>query len=390
MAFVLGLDGASLKARLAVMPAYVVLQYVPQLLGRSSSLDQAASCICVDGSAFSIRSGYGRALRSIQAALWDENTAASSETLATAVILQMHENFTGNDIEGWVHAKGVATLLRLRGASRIETDMDRAVLQSEVGTIFVDSLYKREACFLAEPEWAAVLQTTSLDKAMDAPGISALIVVMLQFPGILNKYENRLKPHKWVDNNAQSAGSDLFLELATFQDRVSACTSPDQEQGVAENRDLATLPINHMLHPLISHLAFAIASFLLADILGHVSSPPTRSEDGTPDAKPLPGMKAGAEADCFASAMMAACLLDQHNRPPRREITNMLAIVGRVWNVAKDIHVTYHEVCSPLVAVLDNVWTAQSLDGLPLHKCYDYERSLAQCPTGPGSNGCRG
>lgn len=370
MAFVSGLDASSLRARLAVMPAYVVLQYVPQLLGRSKSLDQAASCICVEESAVSQRAGYGRALRSIQAALLNEDTAASSETLAAAVVLQMHENFTGHNSEGWVHAKGVATLLRLRGSSRVKTDMDRAILQSEVGTIFVDSLYKREACFLAEPDWAAVLQTTNLDKTMDAPGMAGLVGVMLQYPALLNQYEASMKRCRSDDSVAGSRSVTIVSELTAFRNRILACSDTDYGEHRTSREHSVVLPINHMLQPLVRHLASAIACFLLAEVIDHVNDCLPSPESGKPFAEASGITKSDAEGECFASALMAAYLLDEHNRPPRREITNMLSIIGRVWNVAKGIHLSYCDTPSPLVAVLDNVWSAQALEKLPLHTCY--------------------
>lgn len=370
MAFVSGLDASSLRARLAVMPAYVVLQYVPQLLGRSNSLDKAASCICSDGSAASQHAGYGRALRSIQVALWDDDTAVSSETLAAAVVLQMHENFIGHNSEGWVHAKGVATLLRLRGSSRIKTDMDRAILQSEVGTIFVDSLYKREACFLSQPDWAEVLQATNLDQSIDAPGMSALVVVMLQFPALLNKYEVLFRRDGSLDDKTEAGIIPLVSELIAFRNRILACSFTDDAEHRTSREYSNMLPINRVLQPLVHHLASAIASFLLAEVIDHISISPTPLSSGKRTVE-APGVtKSDAEGQCFASAIMAAYLLDQYNRPPRREITNMLSIVGRVWNVAKDIHLTYCDTFSPLVAVLDNVWTAQALEKLPLHTCY--------------------
>lgn len=179
----------SVAARLVVVPAHQILQHLPRRLGSSRALDTAVKCVCSNGSA-APGPIYSEALANLQEALNRSDRAVTSETLAAAMLLQMYEHSVDHAEYRWIiHARGVISMIQQRGPSCIRNELDRSIVQAQVGNIWFKSLQDGDDCFLARPEWREVVfDTFSLDKGFNAEW-SAMIRAGLPIPGILHRYE---------------------------------------------------------------------------------------------------------------------------------------------------------------------------------------------------------
>jgi len=188
------LESHMLSARLVMMSAHTVLQYIPARIGGSTALDDAVRCIM----SAPLRLGepddgpqrYLKALQSLQFALQDGVSARRPETLAAVALLHMYELFVNEAGQGWVsHAQGAIRMLQLRGPSHVKDDIEKAILYAESGNIFMSALEAKAPCFLADPTWSSVLEAAAQPNS-GAGVISPMIVLGIHLPGLLQGYGN--------------------------------------------------------------------------------------------------------------------------------------------------------------------------------------------------------
>ncbi|KAK5696288.1 hypothetical protein LTR17_024339 [Elasticomyces elasticus] len=131
------MEGDVLAARLDMMPATHILKHVPRRIGRNRALDAAVTCIMQtpslsDGTKASRL--YSAALCSLRKSLDDPAQLHAPETLAAASLLQMYEQYSDHPSRQWVyHARGVVKMLQAKGASHLNDEMEKAILEAQAG-----------------------------------------------------------------------------------------------------------------------------------------------------------------------------------------------------------------------------------------------------------------
>ena len=112
----------------------------------------------------------------------------------------MYEHSTNHSNHSWIaHANGVIRMLELRGPSRIDNGLEKAILRAEVGNIFINALRDGTPCFLANKGWRDILFPESLftsGKATSA--FTAIIDIGIFLPGLLEQYQ-RYKMDACID-----------------------------------------------------------------------------------------------------------------------------------------------------------------------------------------------
>lgn len=220
--FVARLIHKTVAARFMVIPETQLLQHIPRRLGRSRALDNAVKCICNANSHSAdsaSRAGpmYSEALNSLQQALNDTDHSLSSETLGAAILLQMFEHSIDHSEFRWVvHANGVINIIQLRGPACIKNELDRSILQAQVGNIWFKALLDGTDCFLARPEWARVVTDTFDDLEYANAEWSNMIRSGLPIPGTVRRYQE-------FQSRRDSACDVSQVHNFEAQDR-SACT----------------------------------------------------------------------------------------------------------------------------------------------------------------------
>ncbi|KAG9792348.1 hypothetical protein KCU88_g801, partial [Aureobasidium melanogenum] len=110
------------------------------------------------------RQSYGKALRLLNQALADQNKGMAAETLSATILLSFYEMLASDSNESWVrHAGGAGALMRIRGAKRHLSGIDRDVYLAYRHTIVIDAFQRDEPCFLAQPEWVEMAQQIHAD-----------------------------------------------------------------------------------------------------------------------------------------------------------------------------------------------------------------------------------
>ncbi|KXL51224.1 hypothetical protein M433DRAFT_157674 [Acidomyces richmondensis BFW] len=221
--FIYKLDADCLAARLAMMPGRYILKHIPQRIGTSKALDDAVRCVSVPHNSgahvsLTIENGglYLIALRSLQAALHDPLLANTPETLAAAALLQMHEHYIDHSGRRWIHhARGVVTMLKLRGPARITDGVERAILQAQTGNIFMAALLSGQECFLASPGWSEVIHSAPLTEDGENMVLMKMISTGLPIPGLLRSYSRFMQ--NLVDDIQDTSDTDRDTLTNLFQ-----------------------------------------------------------------------------------------------------------------------------------------------------------------------------
>jgi len=219
--FIYKLERDGLAARLAMMPGRHILKHIPQRIGISRALDDAVRCVSVNHNSSAYRSStfesgglYLLALRSLQAALYDPILTDTSETLAAAALLQMHEHYIDHPSRRWIHhARGVVTMLQLRGPAKITNSVERAVLQAQTGNIFMAALLSGQECFLASPSWSEVLQSVPLPDDGEDDVLVQMMRVGLSIPGVLLSYSRLVRSWDTNDHKANNTAREALIDL---------------------------------------------------------------------------------------------------------------------------------------------------------------------------------
>lgn len=97
---------------------------------------------------------YSKALQHLSSSLRDKTESMSATTLCATILLSFYEMFMGDSKDTWIrHAGGAGALMRMRGASRHRSGLDREIFLSYRHNIIIEAMLNGEPCFLDEPEW---------------------------------------------------------------------------------------------------------------------------------------------------------------------------------------------------------------------------------------------
>ena len=115
---------------------------------------------------------YGKALRSVQDALKDEDALYSPETLCATHLIQLYEILELGPPAVWIaHTKGMHHLIRLRGPKRFTSRLERALLCTQFQHIFSQAFMQNQDCFFEQPEWQELLQQMIDDPSPSCRGV---------------------------------------------------------------------------------------------------------------------------------------------------------------------------------------------------------------------------
>lgn len=104
---------------------------------------------------------YGRALKNLQRALYDESRMHTAEVLAACSLLGLYEVFEGGDTMnqsvGWVsHAAGAARLIELRGPHEHINRQAHHIFLGVRLPILYSAILRRKKTFLADAKWLTI------------------------------------------------------------------------------------------------------------------------------------------------------------------------------------------------------------------------------------------
>ncbi|KAH8435143.1 uncharacterized protein LDX57_012772 [Aspergillus melleus] len=150
---------------------------------------------------------YLRSLRGLAILLSSPTTAASDESLATAISLAIYEKHHCTESDAWLrHAAGIRTLLKLRGPAAHVHGFGRALYLAYRHFLITHALISGEPCFLETPEWRAVNEQIVADNAklpdssLYTDVIERASLVVIQIPGHVQEVrelqEKEKKPSK--------------------------------------------------------------------------------------------------------------------------------------------------------------------------------------------------
>ena len=185
------------------LPTNPYLSYLPSRIGKSTALDDAIKCVCVARLPGASDTGftdyhpaqpeYTKALRSLAGALGEVSSFFATETLAAVVLLQMFEQFVNKNSSIWIqHAGGALRLIEARGPHLFKGDLERAILDSQMGRIMFECVRGGRDSFLADAGWQAVFQKSKVSDTAPGSQMSAAELgyhqVLSLLPGILKQY----------------------------------------------------------------------------------------------------------------------------------------------------------------------------------------------------------
>lgn len=133
---------------------------------------------------------YGRALKDLQKALYDESRMHTAEVLAACSLLGLYEIFEGGDAMnrsvGWVsHAAGAARLIELRGPNdHVDRQSHHVFLGARLPILF-SAILRRKRTFLADQDWLSVPWRTMPCKTYH----DALVDIAVNVPSLLDEFD---------------------------------------------------------------------------------------------------------------------------------------------------------------------------------------------------------
>ena len=149
--------------------------YLPSRYGQSRCLDDAARCVAARIRQWVCHPGkpddavlalYAKALKSLQGALNDPLQCTKPDVLCATQIMAIHELLDTARDQAWVHhVTGAATLMKLRGPGNYITEFEKALFLAQVGQIYSESIANKSPCFLEQPAWQIVLESTVLESS---------------------------------------------------------------------------------------------------------------------------------------------------------------------------------------------------------------------------------
>ncbi|KAL4937379.1 hypothetical protein BDV06DRAFT_74823 [Aspergillus oleicola] len=147
------------------------LSYLPSRYGSSPCLDDAMHCLSARAGqmfghatrARTISTLYGRALKSLQAALGDKKLCMEADVYCATRLLTLYELISPPEANHWVlHNRGGIRLLEARGPGNHITRFDWMLLKSVAPSILLDEMYRlRSSSIFEEPEWQRLFDYAS-------------------------------------------------------------------------------------------------------------------------------------------------------------------------------------------------------------------------------------
>ncbi|KAH6651629.1 hypothetical protein BKA67DRAFT_660424 [Truncatella angustata] len=180
------------------------LFHIPARYGHSACLDDAIRCVASKakrvllpnnpasaGGELDLFGLYGKALRSLQAAVDDSNDWTDPSILAAIEILSICELLDSPSRPcAWEnHISGAARIIRARGPSRWKTEFEKALLTSMLSPIICEAIRLFEPCFLDEEPWKEVIRSLVIDGGNHysprGQGYMQLWSLGIELPGLL-------------------------------------------------------------------------------------------------------------------------------------------------------------------------------------------------------------
>ncbi|KAI1842467.1 hypothetical protein JX266_011362 [Neoarthrinium moseri] len=146
------------------------LTYIPTRYGHRTCLDDVIRCLTSKiksmlvptalGEVTDTLSLYGKALKSVQAAIQSASWA-DPDVLCAIAMLGTYEALEGsNRTSAWTHHTfGLSQLIAARGPSRFTTRFEKLILSSTSCWLIYESLHSGLPCVLGEPSWEPVFQS---------------------------------------------------------------------------------------------------------------------------------------------------------------------------------------------------------------------------------------
>jgi hypothetical protein len=170
-------------------------------------------------------------------------------------------------------------MIQQRGPSCIKNELDRSILQAQVGNIWFKSLQDGNECFLAGPEWEEVVSDTFRTVNDVNAEWSAMIRSGLAVPGILRHYERfDLMEHgifTSIDAGVspkqdRASCTKLILDLWKVRDELSELRTRFQLQRANVPRNYPTEVLEQPRARHASRLAINVYSILIEYMLENV------------------------------------------------------------------------------------------------------------------------
>ncbi|KAK1238187.1 hypothetical protein MKX08_002766 [Trichoderma sp. CBMAI-0020] len=175
--------------------------FIPPRFGHVAALDDAFRCLITAAHSLLVPNdsrgdevmlhSYGKALQSLQQAIYKPNNRYAAETLCAMGILSIVEILNCSKGKLWFHhIAGAAQLIRFRGPEEFTSDFDIALLLSLSFPICAEALLNDQECFLDNPKWAQAIQnaTSGRETFMDRSPLGIrLLILLTKLPGLVKK-----------------------------------------------------------------------------------------------------------------------------------------------------------------------------------------------------------
>ncbi|KAG9253450.1 uncharacterized protein F5Z01DRAFT_657238 [Emericellopsis atlantica] len=194
------------------------LAELPSRYGSSSTcLDDAMHCVAAKAGqmlGFPMAKStpsvlYGKALRSLQAALWDGEECTRSDVYCVTRLLVLYELIGPPDITRLAHHhRGGIKLVELRGPGCYTSKFDWMLLKSQGPPIIVEEMHRKESSMFATQQWQSAFRRASdLQSDTDCRLWWKLFGTTAFLPGILKDLRSLLEetPHRCDYSSRSSA-----------------------------------------------------------------------------------------------------------------------------------------------------------------------------------------
>lgn len=102
---------------------------------------------------------YGQTLLKLNKSLQDPTEGLGSDTLSATVLLTFYELLNCTEHNSWVrHAGGAGHLMRLRGVTRHQSELDKAIFLACRYSMILESYHTGRPCFLSLAPWRKLSQ----------------------------------------------------------------------------------------------------------------------------------------------------------------------------------------------------------------------------------------
>jgi hypothetical protein len=166
-----------------------------------------------------VLSRYGKALRSVQNALKDEDSVHAPETLCATQLIQLYQQLEVDSAQAqiWIaHTRGLHHLIRLRGPKRFTNRLERSLLSTQLQHIFNQAFILDQDCFYEQDGWQDLLQDIVDDPT---PSFTTVCVSLWKTIACLPRLL-RQSSRCVLDPQCSYDPFNLLSELRTLKSRV--------------------------------------------------------------------------------------------------------------------------------------------------------------------------